>query len=67
MGGAPAAAIRAYIAVAALIFVALSAVLVTKIVTNSTDTVWVQALLLVALVADVAWPRRRDRDDENAA
>lgn len=56
-----------YLAVAALIFVALSAVLVTKVVTSSTDTVWVQGLLLVALVADVAWPRRRDRGDENAA
>jgi hypothetical protein len=56
----------AYLAVAALIFVALSAVLVTKIVTSSTDTVWVQGLLLVALVADVAWPRGRDRGDENA-
>lgn len=55
-----------YLAVAALIFVALSAVLVTKIVTNSADTVWVQGLLLVALIADVAWPRRQARGDENA-
>lgn len=57
----------AYLAVAALIFVALSAVLVTKVATSSTDTAWIQGLLLVALIADVAWPRRRDPGDKNAA
>lgn len=57
----------AYLAVTALIFVALSAVLVAKVVTGSTDTVWVQAALLVALVADVAWPRAGRADADRQA